>query len=78
MKKLKKSLLALAFASLLAGNLFATGGVLPASSAVAGTLSIVFEYVVSFLSDGCPVRQCTGCRPNDVVDDHGNCRPREN
>ncbi len=59
----------------LVANVFA--GV-PASTSTFGILESVFNAVVLLLrGDSCPVRQCQNCRPGDVVDENGNCRPRE-
>lgn len=58
----------------LVANVFA-GGTVGTSSSI---LDSVFNAFVSLLrGDSCPVRQCQDCRPGDLVDENGNCRPRE-
>lgn len=74
MKRTKALLLALTMTTLLAGNIFATGGALPAAN------SIVTYALTALLSlvggnDQCPLRQCTTCRPNNEGGDNGDCRP---
>ena len=76
MKRIKTLLLGMALTTLLAGNIFATGAVLPATS------SIVSYALTALLSlaggpDHCPLRQCTNCKPNNEGGDNGNvdCRP---
>ena len=76
MKRIKALFLALTMTTLLAGNIFATGGVLPAAN------SIVNYALTALLSlaggtDQCPLRQCTTCKPNNEGGDNGNgdCRP---
>lgn len=74
MKRIKILLLTLAMTTLLAGNIFATGGILPATS------SIVTYALTALLSlaggpDHCPLRQCTNCKPNNEGGDNGDCRP---
>ena len=64
MKRIKTLLLGMALTTLLAGNIFATGAVLPATS------SIVSYALTALLSlaggpDHCPLRQCTNCKPNN-------------
>lgn len=58
----------------LVANVFASGAVGTSTS----ILDSVVNAVVSLLrGDSCPVRQCQDCRPGDIVDENGNCRPRE-
>lgn len=76
MKQIKTLLLGLALTTLLAGNIFATGGVLPATnSIVAYALTALLSFARG--DDQCPLRQCTTCKPNTEGGDNGNgdCRP---
>jgi hypothetical protein len=58
----------------LVANVFAGGAV---STSTFGFLDSVINAVASLLSgDSCPVRQCQDCRPGEVPDDNGQCRPR--
>jgi len=77
MKKIRKTIFALLLSSLLAGNIFATAGIIPGGGVVTNILSYVVEEVLTLLRDDCPLRQCTDCRPNGVRDENGNCRPRD-
>jgi len=75
MKKRQSVFCIALLSTVLVGNVFA-GSVVGTS--VFGILDNVVGAVVSLLSgDSCPLRQCQGCRPTEVVDDNGNCRPRE-
>lgn len=79
MKKTRSLFLALVMSSLLAGNIFATGSFVSAGGVSTTLFAYALEQVVLLFSrDSCPTRQCTNCRPNNVVDENGNCRPREN
>ncbi|MGH9947088.1 MAG: hypothetical protein ACRD6X_07820 [Pyrinomonadaceae bacterium] len=78
MKKLKPLLLTLVLSTLLTGNLLANGAGYQGGAAVQGLLEYAFGQALMLLrGDSCPLRQCTNCRPNDEMDDNGNCRPRE-
>lgn len=61
--------------TILVGNVFAGG---PVGMSMLGLFDSAIYAVASLLSsDSCPVRQCQQCRPTEVVDENGNCRPRE-
>jgi len=58
----------------LVANVFAGGTI---GTSTFGFLDNVINAVALLLrGDSCPVRQCQDCRPNEVPDDNGNCRPR--
>ncbi len=58
----------------LVANVFAGGTI---GTSTFGFLDNVINAVALLLrADSCPVRQCQDCRPNEVPDDNGNCRPR--
>ncbi len=60
----------------LVANVFAGGAV---TTSTLGILDSVINAVTSlFAGDSCPVRQCQDCRPGEVPDDNGHCRPRDN
>lgn len=76
MKKRQSFFCIALLSTVLVGNVFA-GPVV--STSVFGVLGTVIDATVAFLrGDSCPVRQCQDCRPNEVPDENGNCRPREN
>ncbi|MFZ1701023.1 MAG: hypothetical protein WBO10_03965 [Pyrinomonadaceae bacterium] len=76
MKKIKKLTFTLLLLSVLAGNIFASGSYI--ATGVPSILSFLVEQVTMFLDSGdCPPRLCQTCRPNSVIDENGNCRPRE-
>lgn len=61
--------------TILVGNVFAGG---PVGMSMLGLFDSAIYAVASLLSgDSCPVRQCQQCRPTEVVDENGQCRPRE-
>jgi hypothetical protein len=76
MKQIKTLLLGMALTTVLAGNIFATGGVLPATSGIV-TYALTALLALSGGNDQCPLRQCTTCKPNNEGGDNGNgdCRP---
>ncbi|MGH9949266.1 MAG: hypothetical protein ACRD6X_19005 [Pyrinomonadaceae bacterium] len=75
MKKLRPLLFTLLLSSLLAGNIFAIGPILPGSPGASSLFSFALEQVMTFLRDSdCPTRQCGDCRPN-TRDENGDCRP---
>lgn len=75
MKK-RQSIFCVALLSMiLVGNVFASPTV---GTSVLGLLDSAVSAVVSLLSEACPVRQCQDCRPSEVVDENGHCRPKEN
>lgn len=74
MKKLRSVFCITVLSTILVANVFAGNTV---STSVYGFFDNVITAVVSFLRDDCPPRQCQNCRPTEVSDDHGNCRPRE-
>lgn len=58
----------------LVANVFAGGAV---SMSAFGIFDSVIEAVMILLrDDNCPVRQCQDCRPGEVPDENGHCRPR--
>lgn len=60
----------------LVANVFASGAV---NTSTFGFLDSVINAVALLMSgDSCPVRQCQDCRPTEIVDENGHCRPREN
>ena len=64
--------------TLLAGNILANTSFVAGTAAATSILSHLVEEVLLLLRDGdCPPRLCTTCKPNNVIDDNGNCRPRE-
>jgi hypothetical protein len=74
MKKRQTFLCITLLSTTLVANVFA-GGAIGASTSI---LDSVFNAVVSLLrGDSCPVRQCQDCRPGEIVDDNGHCRPRQ-
>ncbi len=74
MKKRQSFLCIALLSTTLVANVFAGGAIGTSTS----FLDTVFNAVVSvFRGDSCPVRQCQDCRPNQVPDENGNCRPRE-
>ena len=79
MKRVKAFFLTMVLTATLAGNIFATGSVLSATSLPASLLSYAITAVLSFGSgdDQCPLRQCTQCKPNTEGDGGGDCRPTE-
>ena len=75
MKKRQTFLCIALLSTTLVANVFGGGGAVGTSTSI---LDSVFNAVVSLLrGDSCPVRQCQDCRPGEVVDDNGNCRPRQ-
>lgn len=76
MKRIKTILLGLVLTTLLAGNIFANGVVLPAANNI---VTYALTALLSFarIDDQCPLRQCTTCKPNTEGGDNGNgdCRP---
>lgn len=82
MKRIKTLFLALALTTLLAGNIFATGGIVSTATLTASLLTSAVNAVLSLMGtdDQCPTRQCTNCRPNSDGDGdgNGNCRPTPN
>ena len=74
MKRIKILLLTLAMTTLLAGNIFATGGILPATSSIV-TYALTALLSLAGGTDHCPLRQCTNCKPNNEGGDNGDCRP---
>lgn len=74
MKKLQSFCCIALLSTTLVGNVFA-GGV---GTPTLGVVDSVINAVMMLLRDnGCPPRQCQNCRPGDIVDENGNCRPRE-
>jgi predicted RNA-binding Zn ribbon-like protein len=76
MKKRQSFLCIALLSTTLVANVFAGGAV---ATSTFGFLDSVINAAVSLLlgGDSCPVRQCQNCRPTEVVDENGNCRPRE-
>jgi len=76
MKRTKTLFLALALTTLLTGNIFATGGVLPVTNSIV-TAALTALLSLAGSNEQCPLRQCTTCRPNNEGGDNGNgdCRP---
>ena len=76
MKRIKTLLVGLALTTVLAGYIFATGGVLPATSSIV-TYALTALFSLAGGNDQCPLRQCTNCRPYNEGGDNGNgdCRP---
>lgn len=75
MKKRQSFFCIALLSTVLVANVFASGGVATSTFSVLDTL---FNAVASLMSrDSCPVRQCQNCRPTEIIDENGNCRPRE-
>ena len=74
MKKRQSFLCIALLSTSLVANVFAGG---PVATSTFGFLDDVINAVALFLrGDSCPVRQCQDCRPGEVPDDNGHCRPR--
>lgn len=78
MKTIRTTICSLLLTTLLTGNILANTGIVVGTAAVTSIFSDLVEEVLFLLRDGdCPPRLCTMCRPNSVIDENGNCRPRE-
>lgn len=74
MKKRQSFLCIALLSTTLVANVFAGGAV---ATSTFGFLDSVINAVALLLrDDSCPVRQCQDCRPGEVPDDNGQCRPR--
>jgi len=78
MKRINKLFLVLALTTVFAGNIFATGGLLPATNSIV-TYALTALLSLAGGNEQCPLRQCTTCKPNNEGGDNGNgdCRPPE-
>ncbi len=78
MKKIRTTICVMLLTTLLAGNILANTGIVSSTGAITSILSDLVESVLLLLrDDDCPPRLCTTCKPNNVIDENGNCRPRE-
>lgn len=75
MRKIQSILCMALLSTTLAGNVFASGIVSPPLFSVLN--DVISAAARLFGRESCPPRQCQNCRPGDFVDEHGNCRPRE-
>ncbi len=74
MRRIKKLTFTLLLSTLLAGNIFAGGTYVP--SGIGSIFSFVVEGFSMLLDSGdCPPRLCQNCRPGNVIDENGDCRP---
>lgn len=74
MKKIQSVFCITLLSTILVGNAFASGAV---GGSVFGFFDDVVNAFVALVSGDCPPRQCQQCRPTEVVDENGNCRPKE-
>lgn len=76
MKKRQSFFCVALLSTTLVANVFAGGAV---GMSTLGVLDSVINAVALLLrsGDNCPVRQCQNCRPGEIIDENGNCRPRE-
>lgn len=78
MRKLRITICTLLLTTLLAGNILANTSILAGTATVTSIFSDLVQEVLPMLRDAdCPPRLCTTCRPNAVINENGNCRPRE-
>lgn len=78
MKKIRTTICTMLLTTLLAGNILANTSFVAGTAAATSILSDLVEEVLLLLrDDNCPPRLCTTCHPNGVIDENGNCRPRE-
>jgi len=77
MKRLKTFAIAIALTTVLAGNIFATGGTVSTATLPTSLLAYAVTAVLAMFGadDQCPLRQCTHCKPNTENSDNGDCRP---
>ena len=77
MKRLKTFAIAIALTTVLAGNIFATGGAVSTATLPTSLLTYAVTVVLAMFGadDQCPLRQCTNCKPNNGNNDGGDCRP---
>lgn len=80
MKRLKAFCLAIVLTTMLAGNIFATAGVVSVATMPTSLISYAINAILSLAGgdDQCPLRQCTHCKPNTENDGNGDCRPTPN
>lgn len=78
MKRIKALFLVLTMTTLLAGNIFATGGIVSVAGLPSNMIAYITTAIMSFggvADDQCPLRQCTHCPPNTELNENGDCRP---